>query len=159
MYLGEHPDPDRQSISLKYAFYPLSNASQDLLKQYPLVGPLLERKDDPHFLNRLRQGLKELFSTLHRRIEGICNARRISITTIGLSVPAQWTYEFADAYGDIISEVFNQPKSDISFYSEAVSLVHHLFRNHMGELGLSGDSDIVLLLDFGGHNMVSFQSS
>jgi hypothetical protein len=142
---------------LKYGFYPLANASDELLQQYSLVGPLMERKDDLLFRDRLLRGLKEFFSTLYRRVTEVCRWKRISVSSIGLSIPAQWKVDFEDIYRDIIAEVFCHPRSAIYIHTETVALAHYLFRNHMDEGELHGVKDVVLFLDFGGHNMVSYQ--
>ena len=154
IYLGGIPDPDRQSISLKYGFYILANASDELLEQYPLVGPLLQKKDDPQFRDRLFRGLKQLFSPIHQRIKAICDRNRLHVTAIGLSIPAQWTLDFEDVYRGIVAQVFKHPSSDIFFHTETVALAHHLFTRNAEEFELIGDMDVVLFFDFGGHNMV-----
>lgn len=158
VYIGETPDPDRQSTSLKNGFYVLADASADaLIHQYSLAMPLWERKHDPAFRARLSQGLRELLSTIQRRVSHICKTQRFTIATIGLSVPAQWTLEFERVYRDLVVEVFQHPPSEIHFHTESEALAHYLFRKHIDELNEDGIVDAVLLLDFGGHNMVSTQ--
>ena len=154
VYLGDNPDPERRLISLKYGFYLLANAKDELLEQYPLVNPLMERQNDPNFRARLVEGLKQLFTKIRPHVLRICEKKRFTIDKIALSIPAQWTLEFEDVYTDIIVEVFSQPRSKLWFYTETEALAHFLFRNHMDGLEFEGDHEVMLFLDFGGHNMV-----
>lgn len=91
VYLGEKTDPDRLAISLKYAFYVLSDVSDDVMSQYALIKPLRKRMNEEGFRKRLRRGLADLFSKIWKQIEKLCKLERLKITTISLSIPAQWT--------------------------------------------------------------------
>jgi len=46
LYLPNEEDPDRESMSAKYAPYILANASDNLLAEYSLVKSILERRND-----------------------------------------------------------------------------------------------------------------
>jgi len=156
VYVGDEPDPERRSISLKYAFYVLANASDELLQQYALVQPMLDLKEDPEFRDRLDQGLRQLFSTIQRHVKAICTRRKLQVDTIALSIPAQWNLDFEDTYRDIVAKVFAHEPDKVCFNTETEALAHYLFRDHIEELPLGNDGQyVVLFLDFGGHNMVS----
>lgn len=156
VYLGNDPNPHRQPTSLKFGFYVLANASDELVKQYPLVQPLLERKNDLAFRDRLYQGLEGLLLVLRDHVNKLCKAKRLSISTIGLSVPAQWNLDFERVYQNLVAAVFSHPPSEIYFHTETEALAHYLFKDHIDELQDNGANDALLFLDFGGHNMVSF---
>lgn len=172
MYLGENGDPDRREISLKYAFYILvdeaGHGKDRFFEQYALVNPLRKYKNDVAFRQRLRRGLVELFSAVRDMAREQCRSQGLRITSIGLSVPSQWTIEFEDVYRDIIAEVFDEltrPKEQIRFHTETEALAHYLLRNHLKQLvGEQTFREIkrnssahkpLLFLDLGGHNMVS----
>jgi hypothetical protein len=157
IYLCEKLDVKRQSISAKYGFYLLAKPSHEVLEEYPLFEPLVSRNDDQAFLDRLLQGLKLLFARLRRRVGQVCELHKLTVGTIGLSIPSQWTLEFEDFYRTLVSEVFQFPQHDIYFVYEAEALAHFLCKNHMDFLipcRNVAQNDVLLFLDFGGHNMV-----
>jgi hypothetical protein len=153
VYLGDKPNPHRLAISLKYAFYYLANAPPELLREYSLVHPLVKRKGDPVFRRRLEQGLLELFSTIKRRVLEVCNVENLRVETIALSIPSQWTLDFEDTYRRLIAKSFDFTPENIYFHTETEALAHFLFKKHFHQLGCSGKHDMILFLDFGGHNM------
>ncbi|KAI8316435.1 hypothetical protein K4K61_007341 [Colletotrichum sp. SAR11_59] len=170
VYLGEDGDPDRHEISLKYAFYILvdeaDHGKDSFFEQYALVNPLRKYRNDVDFRQRLRRGLVELFSAVRDMAREQCESEGLRITSIGLSVPSQWTIEFEDVYRDIIAEVFDEltrPEEQICFHTETEALAHFLLRNHIKQLlgvhtfrELKRNSSAhkpLLFLDFGGHNM------
>ncbi|GKT50060.1 uncharacterized protein ColSpa_10241 [Colletotrichum spaethianum] len=157
VYLGERADPTSQAVSLKYAFYPLADASDELLEQYHLVRSLMERKSDAKFLDRLRQGLEELLAVIKCSVDDICTRQRIKVTRIGLSIPSQWTLEFEDVYKNIVSSVFGHSQSSIFFHTETEALAHYLLDEGLDYLLPDQHSEyrVFLFLDLGGHNMVS----
>ncbi|KAI8316434.1 hypothetical protein K4K61_007340 [Colletotrichum sp. SAR11_59] len=161
VYLGEKTDPDRLAISLKYAFYVLSDVSDDVMSQYALIKPLRKRMNEEGFRKRLRQGLVDLFSKIWKQIEKLCKLERLRITTISLSIPAQWTDssgKFTEVYEDIMREVIGAGSRDMEFcfVTETEALAHYLLKDHLEELrrhGHRGEHSAFLFLDFGGHNM------
>lgn len=158
VYVGDTINPERRPTSLKFGFYVLANASDELVEQYPLVNPLLERRTDLEFRTRLIQGLEGLLSTIQVRVRQICRSKKLTITTIGLSIPAQWNLDFEDIYQELVSRIFKHPASEIYFHTETEALAHCLFKDHLDELQDEPDNrahDALLFLDFGGHNMVS----
>ncbi|KAF4833813.1 hypothetical protein CGCTS75_v003829 [Colletotrichum tropicale] len=161
VYLGEQTDPDRLAISLKYAFYVLADASDELVGQYALVKPLQKRMNEEGFRKKLRQGLVDLLSKVWKQIEKHCKQERLKITTISLSIPAQWTDssgKFTEVYEDIMREVVGAGSRDMEFcfVTETEALAHYLLKDHIEELrrkGHRGEHSAFLFLDFGGHNM------
>ncbi|KAH0428198.1 hypothetical protein CcaCcLH18_09212 [Colletotrichum camelliae] len=168
VYLGEQSAPDRCAISLKYAFYILADASDELVGQYALVEPLRKRMNEEGFRARLRRGLVELFSKIWKQIEKHCKLERLKITTISLSVPAQWmdsSGKFTEVYEGIMREVIGIMREVIGarsrdmefcFVTETEALAHYLLKDHLEELrrdGHRGEHSSFLFLDFGGHNM------
>ncbi|ORY68911.1 uncharacterized protein BCR38DRAFT_424659 [Pseudomassariella vexata] len=158
IYMGEKVNPRRESISLKYAFYPLVDGSDEFIEQYRLAEPLMRRRNDQKFLDRLKQGLMDLFSRLFRRVNEVCGVMRLRVMSIGLSIPSQWELDFEDLYRGIVAEAFHHPSEDIFFITETEALAHFLctdidHRNHLVENRDHIHHDVVLVLDFGGHNM------
>ncbi|KAK2765284.1 hypothetical protein CKAH01_15657 [Colletotrichum kahawae] len=161
VYLGEQSAPDRCAISLKYAFYILVDASDELAGQYALVEPLRKRMNEEGFRARLRRGLVELFSKIWKQIEKHCKLERLKITTISLSVPAQWmdsSGKFTEVYEGIMREVIGARSRDMEFcfVTETEALAHYLLKDHLEELrrdGHRGEHSSFLFLDFDGHNM------
>ncbi|KAI8233972.1 hypothetical protein K4K54_009398 [Colletotrichum sp. SAR 10_86] len=143
VYLGEKTDPDRLAISLKYAFYILADASDELVGQYALVKPLLKRMNEEGFRKKLRRGLITLFSKIWKQIEKYCKVERLRITTIVLSIPAQWTDSsgrFTEVYEDIMREVIGAGSRDMEFcfVTETEALAHYLLKDHIEELRRHG---------------------
>lgn len=164
VYVGGNLAPDRVEISLKYGFYPLAYANglnddyqDDVLEQYPLVTPLMNRKNDVNFLARLRQGISALLGTIHKDVKKVCEAKSFKITKVGLSIPSQWTMEFVEVYADIASGVFGHRKDAIFFHTETQSLAHFLLQESLNTIRAQHKEEysVFLFLDFGGHNMVS----
>ena len=166
---------DRQSTSAKFLFYLLARKRKielgdtkdmtieemdALLSQYPLVNPILQLENDELFVDRVRRALHMMFLALAKRVKVICDGQNIEIEEIGLTIPSQWDLNFEDVYRDIVAGAFGEvfphlDASHIDFLFETEALAHLLFRQHV-ELIVSADnaSQVVLFLDFGGHNMV-----
>ncbi|RYP07767.1 hypothetical protein DL764_002314 [Monosporascus ibericus] len=161
VYLGDDPDPERESVSLKYAFYVLANASDELLEQYQLLDKFRSRKHDPVLRKMLQEGLEQLFSRFFGRVKDVCKTRRVLITKVALSIPSQWTLEFEDAYRDVIARaarVVNTSAIEIFFVTETQALAHFICCNYLDILILHPNRagfEVFLFLDFGGHNMNS----
>ncbi len=159
VYYGQLSDHSRTPVSLKYAFYLLADCSDVLLNQYRLFDELLRMKDDPAFMARLRDGLRDLFSTIRTRVHAECERKGLVVTKMGLSIPAQWTMEFEDVYMEIVTGVFDMvPADQVYFPTETECLAHYLFMDYWYDLNTGGPYDMILFMDFGGHNMVSHLS-
>ncbi|RYP74988.1 hypothetical protein DL771_002636 [Monosporascus sp. 5C6A] len=161
VYLGDDSDPERESVSLKYAFYILANGSDELLEQYRLLDKFCSRKHDPVLRKRLQEGLTQLFSRFFGRVKDVCKTRRVLITKIALSIPSQWTLEFEDVYRDVITRaarVVTTSAIEIFFVTETQALAHFICSKYLDILVRHPDrtwSEVFLFLDFGGHSMNS----
>ncbi|KAK9780721.1 hypothetical protein SCAR479_01907 [Seiridium cardinale] len=158
VYLGERSDASRQSISLKYAFYILAHAADELFKQYRLVTPLRAHQNDQQFRDRLVEGIKQLFTAVRKRVAQVCEEENLRVTNIGLSIPSQWTLDFMDIYRSIVVQVFSHDPDAIFFVTETEALAHFLCVKKLDRLVERRNTvhhAVVLVLDFGGHNMVS----
>ncbi|KAH6656599.1 hypothetical protein BKA67DRAFT_654926 [Truncatella angustata] len=156
VYLGERSNAARQSISLKYAFYILADTSDEILNQYRMATPLRQRQNDQGFRDRLLEGLNKLFAAVHERVLEVCEEEQLRVTTIGLSIPSQWTLDFMDLYRDIVVKAFRHDPSTIFFVTETEALAHFLCVKKLDRLVARPNivhHDVVLVLDFGGHNM------
>ncbi len=153
VYLGDNPATDRLRVSLKFGMYPLANAKDELVEQYPFLGALMDRKDDAAFRRRLVQGLDELFSVVRGRVDEICDVCNFKVVRIALSIPCQWDLDFEDLYRSNVARVFGQPPSNISLHTETEALAHFLL--HSSHKEIPTNNAYVLFLDFGGHSMVS----
>lgn len=155
VYLLDGGDPSRRWVSAKYVFYPLANASDALLKQYPSVHYLMERKDEPGFRRQLRRGMVALLSALQAAAGAVCRAHGLRIVKIGLTIPVQWGLEFEDVYRDLVLEVFEMiDASRIYFLTEAEALARYLYKYQAHRLDPQQRHGAILFFDFGGHNMV-----
>lgn len=154
IYLGEEQDRNRHSISLKTGFYLFCNDPDNLVEQYRIVHSLLAMKNDRRFISRLRRGLFCLFMAVRDAVKKECKSLNGKITSIGLTIPAQWTMDFQDQYQAIISEVFEIPAPDIIFHTETEAMAHVLLTDYQHRLSLTEPLNVIVFLDFGGHNMV-----
>ncbi|KAH6627456.1 hypothetical protein F5144DRAFT_493032, partial [Chaetomium tenue] len=154
VYFTDDEFPSRQCVSAKYVFYPLANASDKLLEQYPSVHHLTNRKDDPAFRAQLRRGLIALLSVLRDAAYALCREHGLRIVRIGLTIPVQWDLEFEAVYRSLVMEVFDMPNAgQIHFFTETEALSRYLYKHHGHELDPGNQHNAVLFLDFGGHNM------
>ncbi|KAI0548159.1 hypothetical protein F4679DRAFT_585724 [Xylaria curta] len=159
-YMGVKPDAQRESISMKYGFYLLAGASDDLLSQYDVLNPLLKYRDDPKFCNQIKSAIKGLLADIWDHVQIMCRPKNWEVSAISLAIPSQWTLEFEEVYRDLASEAFEVSPEKITFVTEAGALAQYIIHDRtlilQPELQDSNsDSRYMLLLDFGGHNMNS----
>ncbi|KAI1734096.1 hypothetical protein F4680DRAFT_471408 [Xylaria scruposa] len=159
-YVGVKPDLKRESISMKYGFYLLAGASDDLLSQYDLLNPLLRFRDDAKFRNQIKSAIDSLLTDIWSQVQIMCRPKNWEVNAISLAIPSQWTLEFEEVYRDLASKAFGISPEKIIFVTEAGALAQFIIHNHtlilQPELKDSNsDSRYMLLLDFGGHNMNS----
>ncbi|KAK0612269.1 hypothetical protein B0T14DRAFT_343124 [Immersiella caudata] len=153
LYSVERDYPERLSVSAKYVFYALADASDTLLLQYPLVRDIVDRKHDPKFKARLRNAMVALLSVLRERAMPIILNKNWHIAKVGLTIPVQWTLEFEDVYRDLVSEVFEVNPNIIYFFTETEALARYLFKHHASEMDPNEEYNAIMFIDFGGHNM------
>jgi len=154
VYPVEGENPNRLSVSAKYVFYALADASDVLLEQYPLVHHLVSRKQDPSFRAKLRAAMVKLLSVLRERALVACRAKGLRIAKVGLTIPVQWGLEFEAVYQGLVAEVFAIDKNAIYFFTETEALARYLFKHYADQLDPDGKYNTVMFFDFGGHNMV-----
>ncbi|KAK0619470.1 hypothetical protein B0T14DRAFT_566318 [Immersiella caudata] len=145
-------------IPAKYAFYALTNGSDNLLKQHPQADELSRQHNNAVGRRQIEAGIGGLLTTIKEQVDTTCAVKRLRVGRIGLTIPAQWTLEFEDVYRRIVSPLFAhvQP-SNIQFYTEAEALGQYLLREHWDELDPENKYAGVMFLDFGGHCMNGFQ--
>ncbi|KAI0428804.1 hypothetical protein F5Y09DRAFT_277102 [Xylaria sp. FL1042] len=161
IYNGNVARPDRPSLSAKLSFPSLAigpSSSNLYQKGYELVLLHLAMLNDDEVRKRARQGIEDLLHVLARDVSRQCDKIKpeVDITAIALSIPAHWTLEFEELYREMIQKTFNKYKVDIFFLTEAEALAHFLYHKRLlppleDEKG-KGKGNIVLIMDFGGHN-------
>ncbi len=159
LYLADRVDFGRRSISAKYGFYALANASDILLEEYPSVRDLTARKNDPAFRLQLKRAMQALLSRLRDRVTVTCKEEGYNITRIGLTIPVQWTLDFETVYRDLVSSVFSMDGKNIFFFTESEALARYLFKFYGERLDKHHQYKSMMFADFGGHNMVSYPPS
>lgn len=168
-YVGNALDHVRLATSIKPVFLLLAQTEpgsfRHLLFEYPHAEELLSRMDKQGnpFRTKLRAALDGFCEFLRDRAIKTCNKERLRVTSVGVSVPAQWPAAAEDFVADTLlkkllkrAACFKVTRGDIMFHSESQALAHFLFRHHTSELKVRGsDQGIYLLVDFGGQNLVS----
>ncbi|KAK4450360.1 hypothetical protein QBC34DRAFT_494006 [Podospora aff. communis PSN243] len=145
-------------IPAKYAFYALCPESDSLLKQHPQADQLSAQHNSAMGRRQIERGISGLLASIKEQVDAICTIKKLTVSRIGLTIPAQWTLEFEDAYRRILAPVFTQVEaSDIQFYTEAEALGQYLLREHWDELDPNNKYNGVMFMDFGGHCMNGFQ--
>ncbi|TGJ85641.1 hypothetical protein E0Z10_g3083 [Xylaria hypoxylon] len=160
IYNGNVALPSRPSLSAKVSFPALVGESSGLnlhQKGYELVLRHIDLLKDDDVRKRAQQGIEALLHVISRDVYRQCSIipPGLIIRAIALSIPAHWTLEFEDLYRAMITKSFKY-KGDIFFLTEAEALAHYLYREHRPILVPAQDDDegsIVLIMDFGGHNM------
>lgn len=117
--------------------------------------------------NKLRTGITQVLQNLRTAIEGneafMANGWRIG--RLCVTVPNQWTLEFEEVYTRLLAQAFDwtlgEARSRILYYTETDALAHFLLStDHYVQVAklLRGQEQqrVVLVLDFGGHNLVRF---
>ncbi|KAI0817691.1 hypothetical protein GGR55DRAFT_673521 [Xylaria sp. FL0064] len=156
IYEGNTARPGRPSLSAKLSFPSLAmGASESNLYQegYELVLRHLAMLNDDDVRERARRGIEDLLSVIARDVGRQCQMIKpeVEITAIALAIPAHWTLEFEELYKEMIQKAFDKYKVDIFFLTEAEALGHFLY--HKRRLEAERDKgNIVLIMDFGGHN-------
>ncbi|KAL0466367.1 hypothetical protein QR685DRAFT_547960 [Neurospora intermedia] len=106
VYMSEARLANRESVSLKYAFYILANASDRFVDQCPMLQKLRQH-DSEDFRQKLRTGILELLKTVRRWI--LANMRKHwKIDRLSVGMPAQWGLEFQRVFLALIGEAFEE---------------------------------------------------
>lgn len=91
---------------------------------------------------------------MYHRVLDVCRKEHLLVTTIGLSVPSQWTVEFLELYRGIVADVFEHLPKDIFFVSEVEALARYLCTKkpkRLVQYQTDVHNAVVVMLDFGGH--------
>lgn len=147
---------NRESVSLKYAFYILANASDRFVDQCPMLQKLRQH-DSEDFRQKLRTGILELLKTVRRWI--LANMRKHwKIDRLSVGMPAQWGLEFQRVFLALIGEAFEWDRmttyDKVSFTIEPDSLAHSLLNREEPYVRSSKPVQVWLVIEHGGHNLV-----
>lgn len=170
-YIGNALDHKRMATSLKPVFLLLSAIDtaelRPLISEYPnaeRLRTLMHGRSPQHrrFRQKLKTAVATFFHFLRERTIITCDAESLCITSVGISVPAQWPAAVEDYMADAFrkkflfgSVHFKVPEDGIHFHSETQALAHYLFRHHASQLLVAKTGqEIFLLADFGGQNLV-----
>lgn len=179
-------DFDRQDISLKYFLYILckSDATPELLAQYPMLKSLFDHKDDVAFVERCRKGLRQLFQYLGNRVADLCLKYNLRLVQIAFTMPPQWDLDFEREYSRLLTDGFMATPLNDSFLVPGVmprtrsllepdALAHHLVKDNIelirfphgrppaqrrGKAAKRVEQYIVCIPDIGGHSIVSIHA-
>ncbi|KAI0191903.1 hypothetical protein F4808DRAFT_465286 [Astrocystis sublimbata] len=137
--------------------YLLAKASDQLLTQYDVITPLMQYRYDEEFRHKIELAIVALLKDIWDGAEKICQIKKWQITTVSLSIPSQWTLEFEEKYRDLAVQAWDIAPSSIIFVTEAEALAHCAWYDRTDDCDLRNqagntNAEIILLLDFGGHN-------
>lgn len=161
------------ATSLKPVFLLLSAIDtaelRPLISEYPnaeRLRTLMHGRSPQHkrFRQKLKAAVASFFHILRERTIITCDVDSLCITSVGISVPAQWPGAVEDYMADVFrkkflygSVHFKVPEDGILFHSETQALAHYLFRHHAAQLLVAKTGEeIFLLADFGGQNLVRY---
>ncbi|KAK3338906.1 hypothetical protein B0H65DRAFT_432599 [Neurospora tetraspora] len=157
VYIGEDHASDRESVSLKYAFYILANASDGFVDQYPML-QRLRQEDSETFRQKLRIGILQLLWTVRYWIFEDFRKHWV-IRRLSLTMPAQWGLRFEGVFRALIGEVFQwdttMVRDKVGFVKEADALTHYLVNTpeYLNKVKAPNSNQVWLVLEFGGHNL------
>ena len=172
-YIGGDVDPNRVATSLKPVFLLLAPISpgdmMPLIREYPDAERLWNsiNGDESHhrrFRKNLKRAVVSFFEVLRETTVQTCKERNLRITSVGVSVPAQWPAVVEDYIADTLLQRFfhsviyvkGVTRDDIFFHSETQALAHYLLIHHGSNLmGPMSKEEAFLVADFGGQNLVS----
>lgn len=178
VYPGNNRLLARRSISSKLGMYAVVGISDEVARQSPELQELRAQvRQKPELKRVIRIGIEQIMYRVLRKVhESLALSRENVpgvIDAIALTIPAQWTIEFEDEYGELLTSawhrVFDCPAPQLIFLSEGQTNAHYAFyrdsvqamqdRQHLShrdffDIGRSKNG--VLLIDAGGHSTVSF---
>lgn len=159
------PDQAREEVALKYGFYILADAPADMTAEYPMFRDLLEedRINRDTFRHRVTVGISSMLRVIRQKAETQltleCRPGWV-IKKITASIPSQWTLDFEVLYRNFLRQAFQwseaAARTQIRFYYEIQGIANLLLKTRGALINNAAHGDqLVLLLDFGGHSMVS----
>lgn len=177
VYPGNNRVPDRRSISSKLAMYAVVGITDEVARQSPELRELRGRVQQNQTLKQIiRLGIQQMMRCVLKKVSDIVNGntepRSRNIDAIALTIPAQWTIEFEEEYGELLTtaweQIFRCEAPQLIFLSEGQTNVHYAFyrdtfpassdRQHLSEedfFHIGRTKNGVLLIDAGGHSTVS----
>lgn len=177
VYPGNNRLLHRRSISSKLGMYAVVGISDEVSKQSPELAELRALVlQKPELKQTIRTGIKQMIYLVLRKVhQALVLAKEPSaprVDAIALTIPAQWTIEFEEEYGELLNSawerVFNSEAPQLIFLSEGQTNAHYAFfrdtaqaahdRQYLSEreffdIGMSKNA--VLIIDAGGHSTVS----
>ncbi|KAJ0115751.1 hypothetical protein J7T55_010574 [Diaporthe amygdali] len=170
VYQGNNRVPGRRSISSKLAMYAVVGISDEIARQSPQLQELLELvQQTPQLKRVLRLGIEQMFRVVLQNVCLYLEGQNRRIGAIALTIPAQWTIDFEEEYGERFvtawAQAFHYAAPEIIFLTEGQTNVHfafytetpnarfdrHILRNE-GFLDSGRISNGLLLFDAGGHS-------
>ncbi|KAG6354006.1 hypothetical protein INS49_004977 [Diaporthe citri] len=173
VYPGNNRLPGRRSISSKLGMYAVVGISDEVARQSPELQELralVRRK--PQLKQIIRIGIEQIMYRVLRKVyESFAFFREPTprvLDAIALTIPAQWTIEFEEEYGELLisawDRVFDcrapqliflsegQTNAHFAFYRDTITAMHdrqHL--SHRGFFDIGRCKNAVLIIDAGGH--------
>lgn len=171
IYLSKVDHDGHEVVALKYAFYILAGASDTLTGEYPLIDKLKAEaiRKPKEFRARLRLGLLQMFRYVILKVHDSIAAGRHPwrIGKACITIPSQWDLDFEAQYSAILGEALNwsqdYARDRMMFFYEPEGLAHfllhtQLYMNDAIAKSQAHEHRPCLVLDFGGHSMVSYET-
>lgn len=177
VYPGNNRIPDRRSISSKLAMYAVVGISDEVARQSPELRELRGRvQQHPALKQTIRLGIQHMMHCVLKKVYYLLEAAPAPLSrkldAIALTIPAQWTIEFEEEYGELLTtaweKIFHCEAPQLIFLNEGQTNVHYAFyrdtfpassdRQHLSQqdfFDIGKNKNSVLLIDAGGHSTVS----
>ncbi|POS76994.1 hypothetical protein DHEL01_v204613 [Diaporthe helianthi] len=176
IYPGNNRAPGRRAISSKLAMYAVVGISDEVSRQSLQIRSLVEKvAQDPQIKQNIRIGIHQMLVDVLREVSKFFQCSRPptplhgDLDAIALTVPAQWTIEFEEEYGELLTaawdQVFTVAAPQIFFLGEGQTNVHYAFyratlttsydRHRLESRGffeLGRAKNAILVIDAGGHS-------
>lgn len=157
--LVDHDVPIDQWTSGKYLMYLLSEPTEELRKEYPVIKTLSAGVNGS--AQSARDALHKHFGALEKRVSEVCAASGLRLCSITASVPTQWRADsdLVDSYRAVLAEAFGVDlTTQVMSCLEAQAIAHSILGTSDGlsrEIGYT--PDLVVTFDLGGHSAVSIK--
>jgi hypothetical protein len=180
VYPGNNRIDDRRSVSSKLAMYTMMGMPEEIAAQSHELKEMSDSLQQiPGIQNIIRIGIQQMLFVVLRRAHLILTpnapAPRVVLDAIALTVPAQWTIEFEEEYGQVFAEawarVVDYPPPQIIFLHEGQTNAHFVFwrgtdnartdremylpESQQDIFTIGRTTNAVLIIDAGGHSTVS----
>ncbi|KAI7782606.1 hypothetical protein LA080_013094 [Diaporthe eres] len=174
VYPGNNRLPGRRSISSKLGMYAVVGISDEVARQSPELQALRVLVcQKPELKQIIRVGIEQIMYCVLRKVHESLRLNPAPmprvLDAIALTIPAQWTIEFEEAYGELLlsawERVFGGRAPQLIFLSEGQTNAHYAFfrdtvaaahdRQHLSHrdfFDIGRYKNCVLLIDAGGHS-------